>query len=86
MPEHNWKVLEDEVANAWENQNTMQKRLFAFGYDAYQLLPELGMLNTLNYLTHEGLTGTLSVNTKGEVVRKQPQAIIRNEAVQMLME
>lgn len=86
MPEHNWKVLESEVANAWENQNTMQKRLFAFGYDAYQLLPELGMLNTLNYLTHEGLTGTLSVNTKGEVVRKQPQAIIRNEAVQMLME
>ncbi len=86
MPEHNWKALESEVATAWENQNTMQKRLFAFGYDAYQLLPELGMLNTLNYLTHDGLTGTLSVNDKGEVIRKQPQAIIRNEEVQMLME
>jgi outer membrane PBP1 activator LpoA protein len=86
MPEHNWKALESEVTTAWENQNTMQKRLFAFGYDAYQLLPELGMLNTLNYLTHDGLTGTLSVNDKGEVIRKQPQAIIRNEEVQMLME
>ncbi len=86
MPKHSWKGLESEVNAAWESQNTMQKRLFAFGYDAYQLLPELGMLNTLNYLTHDGLTGTLSVNDKGEVIRKQPQAIIRNEEVQMLME
>ncbi|BFT31278.1 penicillin-binding protein activator [Alteromonas sp. D210916BOD_24] len=86
MPQHNWQHLEKEVEKAWQNQNTMQKRLFAFGYDAYQLLPQLGMLNTLQYLTHEGLTGTLSVNEFGEVVRKQPQAIIRNEQVQMLSE
>ena len=86
MPNHQWQQLSNDAANAWENQNTMQKRLFAFGFDAYQLLPQLGMLNTLNYLTHEGLTGTLSVNQKGEVVREQPQAIIRNEEVQVLME
>ena len=86
MPTHQWQKLAEEVATALDNQNTMQKRLFAFGYDAYQLLPKLGTLNTLNYLTHDGLTGTLSVNNKGEVIRKQPQAIIRNEEVQMLME
>ena len=86
MPQHNWRELQREVEMAWQNQNTMQKRLFAFGYDAYQLLPQLGMLNTLKYLTHDGLTGTLSVNEHGEVVRKQPQAIIRNEQVQMLSE
>jgi outer membrane PBP1 activator LpoA protein len=86
MPTHQWQKLADEVATALDNQNTMQKRLFAFGYDAYQLLPKLGTLNTLSYLTHDGLTGTLSVNQKGEVIRKQPQAIIRNEEVQMLME
>jgi len=86
MPSHSWQPLQQEVEQAWQNQNTMQKRLFAFGYDAYQLLPQLGMLNTLKYLSHEGLTGTLSLNQQGEVIRKQPQAIIRNEKVQMLSE
>ena len=86
MPSHKWQPLEQEVQQAWENQNTMQKRLFAFGFDAYQLLPQLGMLNTLKYLSHDGLTGNLSLNQRGEVVRKQPQAIIRNEKVKMLSE
>ncbi|MFZ8198557.1 penicillin-binding protein activator [Alteromonas portus] len=86
MPSHIWQPLQQEVEQAWQNQNTMQKRLFAFGFDAYQLLPQLGMLNTLKYLTHEGLTGTLSLNQQGEVIRRQPQAIIRNEKVQMLSE
>ena len=86
MPSHNWQPLQQEVEQAWQNQNTMQKRLFAFGFDAYQLLPQLGMLNTLKYLSHEGLTGTLSLNQHGAVIRKQPQAIIRNEKVQMLSE
>mgnify|MGYP007000327781 CR=1 len=56
------------------------------GFDAYQLLPQLGMLNTLKFLSHDGLTGNLSLNQRGEVVRKQPQAIIRNEKVRMLSE
>ncbi len=86
MPSHKWQPFQKEVEQAWQNQNTMQKRLFAFGFDAYQLLPQLGMLNTLKYLSHEGLTGTLSLNQQGEVIRKQPQAIIRNEKVQMLSE
>ena len=86
MPSHSWQPLQQEVEQAWQNQNTMQKRLFAFGFDAYQLLPQLGMLNTLKYLSYEGLTGTLSLNQQGEVIRKQPQAIIRNEKVQMLSE
>jgi len=86
MPSHKWQPLQQDVEQAWQNQNTMQKRLFAFGFDAYQLLPQLGMLNTLKYLSHEGLTGTLSLNQQGEVIRKQPQAIIRNEKVQMLSE
>lgn len=86
MPSHKWQTLQQEVELAWENQNTMQKRLFAFGFDAYQLLPQLGMLNTLKYLSHEGLTGTLSLNQQGEVIRQQPQAMIRNEKVQMLSE
>ncbi len=86
MPQHQWKPLAQTVEQAFDGQNTMQKRLFAFGYDAYELLPKLGILNTLNYLHHNGLTGALSLNENGEVERKQPTAIIRNEKVESISE
>ena len=86
MPQHKWQDLAQTVDQAFAAQSTMQKRLFAFGYDAYELLPQLGILNTLPYLRHEGLTGSLSLNNNGEVERQQPRAIIRNEKVEMLTE
>lgn len=86
MPQHKWQDLAQTVDQAFTAQSTMQKRLFAFGYDAYELLPQLGILNTLPYLRHEGLTGSLSLNNHGEVERQQPRAIIRNENVEMLTE
>ena len=53
---------------------------------AAELLPQLGILNTLQYLNHDGLTGSLSLNENGEVERQQPRAIIRNEKVEILTE
>ncbi|WP_334030206.1 penicillin-binding protein activator [Alteromonas sp. P256] len=86
MPQHKWQGLAQTVDQAFAAQSTMQKRLFAFGYDAYELLPQLGILNTLQYLNHDGLTGSLSLNKNGEVERQQPRAIIRNEKVEILTE
>ncbi|WP_032097401.1 MULTISPECIES: penicillin-binding protein activator [unclassified Alteromonas] len=86
MPQHKWQGLAQTVDQAFAAQSTMQKRLFAFGYDAYELLPQLGILNTLQYLNHDGLTGSLSLNENGEVERQQPRAIIRNEKVEILTE
>jgi len=86
MPEHQWQNLAGETAQIWPEVTTMQKRLFAFGFDAFGLLPKLGVLNTLTYITYEGLTGQLALNNNHEVERSQPQAIIHNEQVQMLTE
>lgn len=86
MPDHKWQSLAQETKQTWPERTTMQNRLFAFGVDAYALLPRLGMLNTLSYITFDGLTGTLSLNNHSEVERILPQAVIRNERVQILME
>ncbi|WP_372622102.1 penicillin-binding protein activator, partial [Alteromonas stellipolaris] len=86
MPDHKWQQLAQETKQTWPDRSTLQNRLFAFGVDAYELLPQLGMLNTLSYITFDGLTGTLTLNKNSEVERNLPQAVIRNERVQMLME
>ncbi|MDO6568388.1 penicillin-binding protein activator [Alteromonas sp. 1_MG-2023] len=86
MPDHKWQQLAQETKQTWPDRSTLQNRLFAFGVDAYELLPQLGMLNTLSYITFDGLTGTLTLNENSEVERNLPQAVIRNERVQMLME
>ena len=86
MPDHKWQQLAKETKQTWPDRSTLQNRLFAFGVDAYDLLPQLGMLNTLSYITFDGLTGTLTLNKNSEVERNLPQAVIRNERVQMLME
>jgi len=86
MPTHQWQALAATTDTVWPNRTTMQNRLFAFGFDAYNLLPQLGMLTVLPYLKYEGLTGELQINDSGEVKRQLPQAVINNERVQMLME
>ena len=86
MPTHQWQALAATTDTVWPNRTTMQNRLFAFGFDAYNLLPQLGMLTVLPYLKYEGLTGELQLTDSGEVKRQLPQAVINNERVQMLME
>lgn len=86
MPSHQWQALAAATDKVWPNRTTMQNRLFAFGFDAYNLLPQLGMLTVLPYLKYEGLTGELQLNDSGEVKRQLPQAVINDERVQMLME
>ena len=86
MPDHPWQTLANETSQIWPDRTTMQNRLFAFGADAYALLPNLGVMNVLSYVTYDGLTGTLALNNNREIERSQPQAIIRNEQVQRLTE
>ena len=86
MPNHKWQPLAQLIRETWPERTTLQNRLFAFGYDAYNLLSNVGYLSTLPYASYEGLSGRLSVNEHGEVIRLLPQGIIRNEEVQRLTE
>ena len=86
MPNHKWQPLAQLIKETWPERTTLQNRLFAFGYDAYNLLSNVGYLSTLPYASYEGLSGRLSINEHGEVIRLLPQGIIRNEEVQRLTE
>ncbi|WP_421132276.1 penicillin-binding protein activator [Alteromonas sp. A079] len=86
MPEHKWQPLAQLAKETWPERTTLQNRLFAFGFDAYDLLSKVGYLSTLPYASYEGLSGKLSINEHGEVIRLLPQGIIQNEEVQRLTE
>lgn len=84
MPNNNWQALRQSADQIWPDRTTLQSRLFAFGVDAYRLLPNLGVLNTLPYTDLQGLTGKLSINTHGEVERVLPHAVILRENIQLI--
>lgn len=51
------------------NNNSNDSRLFAFGYDAYQLIPILTQLRSSDGLSYQGLSGRLVANSLGQIVR-----------------
>ncbi|SFC54651.1 penicillin-binding protein activator [Pseudoalteromonas denitrificans] len=54
----------------WPQQGDLQQRLFAMGYDAVKLIPQLRQLSTLSGKTVQGLTGLLSINDQGQIHRQ----------------
>ena len=84
LPQHQWQTLQSRSETLWPQRSTQMSRLFAFGVDAYNLLPHMPSMMALPQTQLSGLTGTLSINSQGDVVRTLPQAVISNEAVQML--
>ncbi len=54
----------------WPDDNAAFLRLFAFGIDAYKIIPHLGQLRLQHDAWIEGATGTLRINEKGQILRK----------------
>ncbi len=61
--------LQNEIRTHWGNSATRYSRLYAFGVDAYRLIPHLGRLRTLPYADHEGVTGRIGLDDQGRVQR-----------------
>lgn len=76
--------LAAQTQQLWPQRPTPLERLFAFGVDAYHLIPRLSSMQALPQLTFEGLTGTLSVNRDREIVRVLPEAVVSQESIQVL--
>ncbi len=81
LPHNPREDLERAVDGLWRDRSTQESRLFAFGIDAYQLLPNLASMALLPQVAVSGLTGELSMNDKGEIIRTLPQALISNQKV-----
>ena len=86
MPQSQWQDLRSQSQALWPQRSTNMSRLFAFGVDAYNLLPHVPSMMTLPQTKVDGLSGTMRINAKGEVIRTLPQAIIDNQAVKLLSE
>lgn len=54
----------------WPTANDTENRLYAMGYDSYNLIPKLNQMRGASNVSTEGLTGILSVNANGEVERQ----------------
>ncbi len=60
------------------NASGQNLRLFAFGYDAYQLLPQLSSLGNSPQRGYTGLTGTLYLGDNQQVLRQLTWAEFNN--------
>ncbi|AXT32381.1 penicillin-binding protein activator [Pseudoalteromonas tunicata] len=85
---HTAAELRSQFDSLWQDNNDLQQQLFAMGYDAVKLIPELRQLNALPGKGVQGLTGRLSVNDAGAIERQlqwaqyQKDSIITVERVQ----
>ena len=63
-------VLREKVEGLWPKASAVYLRLYAFGADAYQVIPHLGRLQARPHAEIPGYSGALSVNKRQQVVRR----------------
>jgi outer membrane PBP1 activator LpoA protein len=92
FPDMPWMISSDEVSTQlrttlqkyWPTRARERSRLYAFGYDAYRLIPRLQAGNNNANIATTGMTGRLALDSGGRVRRDldwarivggQPQAL-----------
>jgi len=69
-PGHEYSPLQQTLNRNWRQDESPYRRLYAFGIDAYRIIPYLGKLQMTND-KYAGETGQLSVNRNGTITREQ---------------
>ncbi|MCU4676666.1 penicillin-binding protein activator [Catenovulum sp. 2E275] len=65
----NHNQLAHQMQLAWKNTNDQLSRLFAFGFDAYQLVPHLAQMQVFPNYRIAGLSGELSLQDSLQIER-----------------
>jgi len=86
FPDMPWILSDDEttvrlrstIATLWPAQSGARGRLYAFGFDAYRLIPLLRSQRPANAAPVAGMTGTLSVDASGLITRELVWARVVN--------
>ncbi len=84
LPAHDWQDLSALVSDLWPQKQDSLLRLFAMGYDAYNLLGQLRALTLLPNISSPGLTGNISIDTQGVLHRRLPWAKVAQDRVMRL--
>ena len=75
---NNRNPLEKEIIDIWSGAKSQYGSLYAMGADAFRLYPRLHQLASLPGSRIEGLTGSLSIDNDGRIVRELSWHIFRN--------
>lgn len=78
--------LREQYQQLFTDQDEILQRLFAMGHDAYQLIARLKQQQHLPALVFSGLTGQLSLDQNGSVVRRLSWASYRNNRLVAVQE
>lgn len=84
LPQMRDAQLHQETAVFWQGRPDAMLRLFALGYDAYQLLPVLRHMKLLPNSTVNTLSGELSVDEDGMVKRQLTLAKFNERQVETI--
>ncbi|MEP1448824.1 MAG: penicillin-binding protein activator [Paraglaciecola sp.] len=84
LPEHRWQPLANQSQQLWPQRQDTLLRLFAMGFDAYNLLPNLRRLKSLPQIVSHGLTGEINVDEQGVLHRSLPWAQVAQDRVKLL--
>ncbi|MCL4791682.1 MAG: penicillin-binding protein activator [Gammaproteobacteria bacterium] len=79
-PDSRSALLKSQVARYWGPQSLGLSRLYALGYDAWQLLPTIGrqtMAGPFRDGELRGVTGTLNADSMGRIHRRLQWATVR---------
>ncbi|MEI4550551.1 penicillin-binding protein activator [Pseudoalteromonas spongiae] len=73
--------LRSEFDQIWPEHTTLEQQLFAMGFDAVKLIPQLRQLQMVPGKTLTGLTGDLTVNQDGDIERALKWAQYREKQI-----
>lgn len=76
-----WSKVNTSINTLWPNRNDRLQRLFAMGYDAYDLVPKLTHMQLLPQIEQQGMTGKLSLDAQGNITRKLMWGQIQRDGV-----
>ncbi|MBO1256361.1 penicillin-binding protein activator [Alteromonas sp. 5E99-2] len=79
-----WVTTNNTLKQLWPDQTASFNRLFAFGFDAYSLLPKLPILMKLPAYQYSGMSGSLQMSDNNELIRTLPMAKIDNDTVNLI--
>ncbi|PKH05106.1 penicillin-binding protein activator [Moritella sp. Urea-trap-13] len=77
------RELKQQTLALWPNMSKIQQNLFAMGYDAFTLIPNLLQLRNFPNLRLAGQTGILYINDNGIIEREFSWAKYRSGKIQL---
>lgn len=64
------RPIKKQLRKLWPERSVQYTRFFALGYDAFNLSPRLGLMNSYQHESHNGQTGLLQLTDSGRIFRQ----------------